>query len=211
MLSLPRGNDPAVEVMDGNRFMEPFQRFEAVLVADGKGRMVHRNHSVCLEVEKGLNRFFRIHVDFPTTGAVVGPDGQKGGMDVISSSDLSESIEVSGISRMVGGVLRQLDDKTTEPLFGIVNVAGTPVMGRRKIDFGIPEADTVPVRHFLNSGDVQFSDHSGNAVGNHDRLRTIQNTFQGRAAKVIKMGMGDENKIDRREMLDVDSWIPLSF
>lgn len=46
---------------------------------------------------------------------------------------------------------------------------------------------------------------------NYDRLRAIQNAFQGRATKVIKMGVGDENKIDPEEMLDVDPWIPLSF
>lgn len=91
--------------MGGDRLMEPPQRFEACFVADRKGRVVHRDHPICFEI-KSLNRLFGIHVNFPTAGAVVGTDWQKGGVDIISISDFSKSVEISGISGMVGGMLR---------------------------------------------------------------------------------------------------------
>ena len=102
------------------------------------------------------------------------------------------------------------DHKPTEIAVRIRKKPGSPVVTRRERNPKRAKFDGLPVVEFVHDVKPEVVDQTSHARWNYDRL--IRGYAPQRApVEVIKMGMGHEYEVNRRQMMDFEPRLFQSF
>lgn len=169
-------------------------------ITEPVGPKVHRDEDLRLEIFKGAEGFFRIHMVFAEFRAVIGPDGKQCDFGVKFFSDFAEAWEVTGIAGVVDGPTAHIDDISAISTIVIGDFPCTPVFGGDKGDGRPRKTEPFPPLHFIDffkSKPVyEITDSGWNDNGLVGR-----DSAEATPVKMIEVGVGDEDKIDRRQVV----------
>src|SRR5439155_16431343 len=102
-LSLSHHEDFFMDAVSASACEQSLRRFMERLKTQAESPIMHRYQSLGAKFEKGLHRFFRVHVNFPTAGRFVGADGKQGDIDLVAVADFLESRKVCAVAAVKNG------------------------------------------------------------------------------------------------------------
>ena len=161
---------------------------------------MHRDEDLRLEIFKGAKGFFRIHMVFAEFRSVIGPDGKEGDFGVKFFSDLAKAREVTGIAGVVDGSPAHIDHISAISTMVIGDFPGTPVFGGDKGDSRSRKTEAFPPLHFIDFFKSKTVHEIADTGGNDNGLIGGDST-QAPPVEMVEMGVGDENQIDRGEVM----------
>ena len=161
---------------------------------------MHRDEDLRLEIFKGAKGFFRIHMVFAEFRSVIGPDGKEGDFGVKFFSDLAKAREVTGIAGVVDGSPAHIDHISAISTMVIGDLSGAPVFGGHKGDGRPRKPEPFPPFHFINFFKSEPVHEIADSVWNNNGL-VGGDSAQATPVEVVEVGVGDENQIDRGEVM----------
>jgi len=169
-------------------------------IAEPVGPKMHRNENLRLEILKGAERFFRVHMVFPEFRSVIGPDGKEGDFGVKFFSDLAKAREVTGIAGVVDGSPAHIDHISAISTMVIGDFPGTPVFGGDKGDGRSRKTEAFPPLHFIDFFKSKTV-HEIADTGGTDNGLVGGDSAEAAPVEVVEVGVGDEDQIDRGEVM----------
>ena len=175
-------------------------------IAEPVSPKMHRDEDLRLEIFKGAEGFFRIHVVFAEFRAVIGPDGKECDFGVKFFSDFAEAREVTGIAGVVDGATAHIDHISAISAMVIGDFPGAPVFGGDKGDSRSRKTEAFPPLHFIDFFKSKPVHEIADSGGNDNGLIGGDPT-EAPPVEMVEMGVGDENQIDRGEVMVGESGV----
>ncbi len=169
-------------------------------VAEPVGPKMHRDEDLRLEIFKGAEGFLRIHMVFPEFRAVIGPDGEECDFGVKFFSDFAETRKVTRVAGVVDGPAAHIDHISAISTMVIGDFPGAPVFGGHKGDGCPRKTEPFPPLHFIDFFKSEPVNKIANSGGNDNGL-VGGDSSEAAPVEVVKVGVGDENQIDRGEVM----------
>ena len=169
-------------------------------IAEPVGPKMHRNQDLRLEIFKGAEGFFRIHMVFPKFWAVIGPDGEQGDFRVKFFSNFAKTRKVTRVAGVVDGATAHIDHISAISTMVIGNFPGAPVFGGDKGDGRPRKAEPFPPLHFIDFFKSEPMHEIADSGGNDDGL-VGGDSPEAPPVEMVEVGVGDENQIDRGEVV----------
>src|SRR5262249_22188804 len=95
-----------------------------------KRSVMHRNHDLCIQLSKGLDRLLRIHVYFPSRRRVIRSNRQQSDLCRQTLADLREPGKISAIPAVKNRSRAKVQVISTKATVKIVENTGAPMMTR---------------------------------------------------------------------------------
>src|SRR3954471_24363242 len=165
---------------------------------------MHWDKRVGAKFQKSLHRFLRIHVDLPPGRRVIGADRQQRDVDIVAVADFLESLEVGAVATMKNRAAIHFHDKSAEAAVKIGEKTRAPMRTRRKRHLERPQLHRLPVIELMNDIKTQVVDEVTDADRNDDRLIS-RDLGKGPTIEMIEMRVGDEDQIDRRQVMNLEA------
>ena len=169
-------------------------------IAQTVSSKMHRNKDLRLEIFKGAEGFFRIHMIFSEFWAVISPDGKECDFGVKFFSDFAKAREVAGIASVVDSSPAHIDDISAISTMVIGDFPGTPVFGGNKGDSRPRKAESFPPIHFIDFFKSKSVHEIADSVG-YDNGLVGGDAAEAPSVEMIEVGVGDENQINRGEVM----------
>jgi len=169
-------------------------------IAKPVGPKMHRDEDLRLKIFKGTEGFFRIHMVFPEFRTVIGPDGEEGDFGVKFFSDFAETRKVTRVARVINGAAAHIDHISAISTMVIGDLSGAPVFGGHKGDGRPRKPEPFPPFHFINFFKSEPVHEIADSVWNNNGL-VGGDSAQATPVEVVEVGVGDENQIDRGEVM----------
>jgi len=169
-------------------------------IAEPIGPKMHRDEDLRLEIFKGTEGFFRIHMVFPEFRTVIGPDREEGDFGVKFFSDFAETRKVTRVARVVNGAAAHIDHISAISTMVIGDFSGAPVFGGHKGDGRPRKPEPFPPLHFIDFFKSEPVHEIPNSGWNDNGL-VGGDSAQATPVEVVEVGVGDENQIDRGEVM----------
>jgi hypothetical protein len=185
-------------------FEEAARRLMQGFVAKAESAKMHGDHHLGAQLSKRLQSLLGIHVNIPFRGRFIGADGKQGQLDVGALTDLFKSVKVSGVATVKDRPSRILDEKTAKSSVAIVQNSRPPVTRRGQRYLERSMFKTLPMAQLVDAIKSESVDEATDMLGDGDRL--IAGDCAKRAAvEMIKMGMSDQNQVDRGQVAKFNS------
>jgi len=181
---------------------QTLERFFERLVTEAKSAVVHRDESFRLEFRERLHGFFRVHMYFASKRRIVRTDWQERDLDVVAFADFFESLEIGGVSTMKNRPAIQAKNETAEAAMGVSQKTRSPMMRRCERNSKRTELDRLPFIELVHDVESQAVDQAPDADRNDDGL-IGGNRPQRSPIEMIEMRVGDENEINRGQMMNI--------
>ena len=180
------------------------------LVAEPECAVVHGHKALGAEFGEGLDGFLGVHVHFAPARRVVGADGQERDVDVVALADFFEAIEICGVATVENGAVVDLDDKASKAAMGIVEHAGAPMMAGGERYFERAEFVMLPIVEFVDALKAEVVHEVADFKGDDDGLVGCDFPQCG-PVEMIEVGVGDQDGVDGREVVDVQARMAHAF
>jgi len=142
------------------------------------------------------------HVSMAKCLRVIGTDGKQGNFWGQDSTDLLKTVEIGAVASVIYTASLVLKDKASIAAVMIVQHAGTPVFTGGQRDRPVAVLKALPPFEFNNSAESKAVCQVGHSPG-HDANPRLGEFAQGGFMEVIKVGMREEDQVDRRQVPDV--------
>ena len=165
---------------------------------------MHRHQSFCAQFDEGPHRLFRIHVNFAAGRRIVPANGQQRDVDPVMLADFPEPRKEGAVATMENGPIICRDDESAEPAMQIGEKSCAPMITRGERHVDGSEFYLLPIIELVNDVKSEVLHEIAHADWDDDGL--IGRDFaQGAAIEMIEMRVGDEDKIDRRQMVNLEA------
>lgn len=192
------------------QFLEPARRFIHVFKGKPERSIVHRHQPLSLKVAEGFDGFVRPHVNPAKRIGEIGPDGKHRHFGRTGLADFPETAKVGAVPRVINSPPLVFDQKTPVSAVNIAQDARTPVLGRRQGDFPACMGEAFPPLQFDNAAEAKVLGQIPHAPGNDGDLGRMQ-PAQGGAMEMIEVGVGEQNQVNGRQVLDFQAGAPDSL
>jgi hypothetical protein len=206
--SLSHDRDAILNAVFSGAGTQSLNRLFQWLVTEAKAPVVHRHHPSSAEILKSLNRFLGIHVHVAAGRWVVCPDGKQGDVDFVARANLSETIEVRGVSTVKDRPPGCFDDESPKSTVRVVQHPGAPMVTRRERNVQRPMLVSLPVVQLVNAPKAEVVNEVPDVKWYNDRL-IGGDAAERSTIKVIKMRVGHEDEIDRGQVVQVEPGMPM--
>ena len=130
--------------------------------------------------------------------------GSNAQFDTEAVTNFFEAREISCVATMKNRSAIRRDDEPTEIAVQIRKKPSAPVMTRRERNLERPKFDGLPVIEFVHDVKPEIVHQVSHARRNNDRL-VGRDAPQRAPVEVIKMRMGHQDEINRRQMMDFEA------
>lgn len=129
---------------------------------------MHGDEDTGLHFDECSDGFFRVHVDVPAAGGIVGTDGHEGDVGGVVFANFFEAVEIGAVTAVENFAGAGGDDVTAVVAVGIVDVACAPVVARGVDDGEVSELEGIPDGHFVYGVEAEFLNEFSAAAGDDD-------------------------------------------
>ena len=185
-------------------FEQTLRRFVQRFKAEAKSSVVHWDQSLGAELQKGLDRFFWIHVNFPASWRFVSTNGKQRYLDPIALTDFSETGKVGAIPAVKNGAAICRDDKSTEVAVQISQKPRAPVMTRCQRNFERAELDRLPVIELVHDVKTEIV-HQVSYAHRHNNWLIGRYAAQRTPVEMIEVSVSHQDEIDRWQMMNFEA------
>ncbi len=208
--ALGHDEDLFINATSASACEQSLRRFMERLKTQAESPIMHRYQSLGAKFEKGLHRFFRVHVNFPTAGRFVGADGKQGDIDLVAVADFLESRKVCAVAAVKNGAAIHRYYKSTEVAMQVCKKSRAPVMTWRERNLKRPESHCLPVIKLVHNVETEIVHQISHSHRHDDRLIS-SHAPQGAPVEMIEVRVGYQDEVDRREMMNLEAWLFQSF
>jgi hypothetical protein len=203
-LSLCHERNPLAEPMRLRALAQPPRGLFHGLVTEAECAVVHGDHLAGFQIQECLHGLLGIHVDLAPAGRVVRSNGHEGDINGEALADFLEAVKIGGIAAMKNGPPSGLDNEAAKPAVRVVQHPRAPMMTRGQCDLDRSMAETLPVMQLVDAAESEVVDEISDLERDDDWL-ILGDLAEGLAVEVIEMGVGDEDEIDLREIVQLDA------
>lgn len=171
------------------------------LVTQAEGAEMHWHECFCIELDEGIDRLLGVHVHISFRGGVVGSDGEECDFHRQPLADFCEALEIRAVTTMENRAPGIFDMKSTEAPVRVMQHTRAPVAGRREGHLERAEFIRLPVAQLLHMVEAETVDEAADIFGDNDAL-VAGDGAECFAVKMVKVGMGHQHEVDRREVVD---------
>ncbi len=176
------------------------------LKTQAESPIMHRYQSLGAKFEKGLHRFFRVHVNFPTAGRFVGADGKQGDIDLVAVADFLESRKVCAVAAVKNGAAIHRYYKSTEVAMQVCKKSRAPVVTWRERNLKRPESHCLPVIKLVHNVETEIV-HQVSYAHRHDNGLIGGDASQGTPVEMIEVRVGHQDEVNGRQMMNFEAWL----
>lgn len=179
---------------------QPPGRFIHRLERQLEGAVMHRHEPLRLQILERLDGLIRPHVHVAESLREIGTDRQQGYLRAAKFADLLEAVEIGGVAGVENPPALVFQHESAIAAVFIVESSRAPVFARCHRDPPVASRKTLPPFQFDDALEAQIVRQFAHAPRHHSDPR-MREAPQGRFVEVIEMGMCQQHKIDRRQMI----------
>ena len=209
-LALRHDEDLFLDAVSARACEQSLWRLMKRFKAEAKSPVMHRNQGLGAKFEKSLHRLLRVHVNFPTAGRFVGADGKQGDIDPVAVTDFLKPRKVRTVTAVKNGAAIHRYDKSTEVAMQVCKKSRAPAVTWRERNLKRSESHRLPVIKLMHNVETKIVHQISDAHG-HDNRLIRGDAPQGTSVKMIKVRMGYQDEVNRRQMMNLEAWLFQSF
>jgi len=172
--------------------------------AEAKSSVVHRDQRPGAELDKCLDRFFWIHVNFAASWRFVRTDRKQRNLNPVAIANLSKAGKVSAVASVKNGATVCRDDKSTEVAMQIRQKPCAPVMTRCQRNFEWTKLDGLPVIELVHDMEAEIV-HQVTYAHRHNNRLVGRYAAQRTPVEMIEMSVSHQDEIDRWQMMNLEA------
>lgn len=185
-------------------FKQTLRRFMQRFKAQAKRSVMHRDQSLRAKLQKGLDRFLWIHVNFPARWRFVSSNRKQSNLDPVAITDFSEARKISAVTAVKNGAAICCNDEPAKVAMQICQKPCAPVMTGCERNLEGTQLDRLPVIELVHDVKTEIMYQISYAHGHNDWL-IRRHAPQRAPVKVIEMSVSHQDEINRRQMMNLEA------
>ena len=163
---------------------------------------MHRHEPLRAQIFENLDGLIRTHVDVPKGFRMVRADGQQGDLGRTTAANILEAVEIGAVAGVINPAALMFEHETAITAVVVAQDASAPMFAGGEGDAPIPVRKTFPPFQLDDPAKAEVVCQVTYAPRHYPDFGRWQ-APQGGFMEMIEMGMGEQQEVNRRQMLDL--------
>ena len=158
---------------------------------------MHGNEPLGFKLLEDFDGLVWAHMDLAKGFGMIGADWQQSDLRTTSAAYFLEAVKISAVARMINSPALMLENKAAKAPVMVAQNTSAPMFTGRESDAPILVNKGFPPFEFDDALEAEVMSQVAHSPGHNTDFRMWE-APEGRFVKMIEVGMGEQDQVDRR-------------